>query len=78
MDKTNTKRSFYGRKLQSQPRIADQPTSSLPTTPMTGYLTTESIRRISPRSSSSTNCGTMQIEQVDEEEDEKKFFHSMI
>lgn len=67
MDKSTNKRSFYGRKLQSQQRIADQPTSSLPSTPMTGYLTTESIRTKSPRSSSSTNCGTMQIEQVEED-----------
>lgn len=67
MDKP-TKRSFYRRKLQSQQRIVDQPTSSLPSTPIMGYLTTDSIRSISPRNTNSTNCGVMKIEQVDEDE----------
>lgn len=61
---TNTKRSFHGRRLQYQERIAEQPASSLPTTFTSTYLTAESIRKISP-AISSTNCGNIQIKQVE-------------
>ena len=66
MEKT-FKRSIHGRKLQSQQRIFDQPTSSLPSTPINNYLTTDCI---SPRSTSSINCGERHIKQVDEENDD--------
>jgi hypothetical protein len=61
---TNTKRSFYGRKLQYQRRIAEQPTSPLATTLTSTYLTAESIRKISPVISS-TNCQNIQIKKVE-------------
>jgi hypothetical protein len=61
---TNTKRSFHRRILQYQERVVEQPTSSIPTTLMSTYLTAESIRKISPIISSN-NSENMQNKQVE-------------
>jgi hypothetical protein len=61
---TNTKRSFYGKKLQYQQRIAEQATSSVSTTLTSTYLTAESITKISPLINSN-NCRNLPIKQVD-------------
>jgi hypothetical protein len=61
---TNTKRSIHRRILQYQQRVVEQPTSFLPTTLMSTYLTDESIQKISPVISS-TNSENMQSKQVE-------------
>jgi hypothetical protein len=61
---TNTKRSFYRRKLQYQQSITEQPPSSFPTTLMSTCLTAESLRKISSMNSPN-NSGNIQIKQVE-------------
>lgn len=74
MEKPTSKRSIQGKKLQSQQRIVDQPPSSLPTTPISSYLTTDCI---SPRSTSSINCMKMQIKQVEKKKKKKIYSRSL-
>jgi hypothetical protein len=68
---TNTKRSFYRKKLQNQQSIIEPSTTTRPTTLMSTYLTAESIRKISPIDSS-INCGNIQIKQVEKKQEEIK------
>jgi hypothetical protein len=56
---TNTKRSFYRRKLPYQGRIADQGTNLMPT-----YLKAENNRKPSP-TITSAHFGDMRIKQVE-------------
>jgi hypothetical protein len=70
---THTKRSFYRKKQQQT--ITEHSTAIRPTTLMPTYLTTESIRKISPIDSS-RHCGNMQIKQVEKNKsvDDKLIF----